>query len=96
MRICLWNNEILGQKLSDPAVSVRVMTEIPVASYEVDPGSLTLDERFAGLLDARREIARVQAREARFIAAIADDPRADSPAPVVEKEYLRRAPRSAR
>jgi hypothetical protein len=71
------------------------MTEIPVASYDVDPRSLTLDERFAGLLDARREIARVQAREARFIAAIADDPRTDSPAPVVEKEYVRDELRAA-
>lgn len=71
------------------------MTAIPGASYDVDPWTLTLDDRFAALLDARREIARVQAREARFIAAIADDPREDSPAPVVEKEYVRDELRAA-
>ncbi len=71
------------------------MTQSSVASYDVDPWTLDLDARFAGLLDARREIARVQAREARFIAAIVDDPRKDSPAPVVEKEYVRDELRAA-
>ena len=81
--------------MSDLVVSVRVMTEIPVARYDVDPWTLSLDERFAGLLAARREIARVQAREARFIAAIADDPREGSPAPVVEKDCVRDELRAA-
>ncbi len=81
--------------MSDPVVSVRSTRQSPGASYDVDPWTLDLDDRFAGLLDARREIARLQAREARFIAAIADDPRIDSPAPVVEKQYVRDELRAA-
>ncbi len=85
------DKQILDAKLSDPAVSVASMT----TSYDVDPWTLDLDSRFAALLEARRDIARIQAREARLIAAIADDPRDDSPAPVVEKDYVRDELRAA-
>src|SRR6476659_6268769 len=43
----------------------------------------------SAIRDSEREIARIQARQARMMAAIVDDPREGSPAPKVEKEYVR-------
>ena len=59
------------------------------ARYDRDPWTLTLDERFDAVRDSDREIARIQARQARLMAAIVDDPCTGSPAPKVEKEYVR-------
>lgn len=57
--------------------------------YERDPHTLTLDERLSALADVEREISRLHARSARLVTAIVDDPCDDTPAPVLEKEYVR-------
>ncbi len=71
------------------------MTNSSIASYDLDPWTLDLDERFEAMRAVGREIARLQARELRLVAAIADDPREGVPAPVLEKEYVREELRAA-
>ena len=74
-------------KLSVGVPSVPVMQQMQ-HSFAGDPAALTLDQRLRALVEVEREIARLQARSARLVAAIVDDPCRDSPAPMVEKEYL--------
>src|SRR5690242_16701255 len=57
-------------------------------SFEADPASLNLDQRLSALVAVEREIARLQARSVRLVAAIVDDPSPDTPAALLEKEYL--------
>ena len=58
-------------------------------SYERDPLEMNLDERLSALQEVEREIAHLQARSARLVTAIVDDPCDDTPAPLLEKEYVR-------
>src|SRR5690349_6166083 len=58
-------------------------------SYERDPHELNLDQRLCALSEAEREIAHLQARSTRLVAAIIDDPCTGTPAPLLEKEYVR-------
>jgi hypothetical protein len=58
-------------------------------SYERDPHELNLDERLSALSQVEAEIAHLQARSARIVAAIVDDPCEHTPAPLLEKEYVR-------
>ncbi|MEO8888265.1 MAG: DUF222 domain-containing protein [Jatrophihabitantaceae bacterium] len=64
-------------------------------SYDHDPLTLSADARIDALVESERDIARVQARQVRVIAAIADDPCADAVAPALEKEYFREEIRAA-
>lgn len=77
--------------MSDPSANVRRMK----TSYDCDPLSLSLDDRIGAVVAAEREIARLQARQVRLAAAIANDPCAGAVAPAIEKEYVKEELRAA-
>ncbi len=65
-------------------------------SYDLDPVQLSSDQRVAAVVAAEREIARIQARQLRFVAALSDDPYAGSPAPALDRDWMREELRAAR
>lgn len=64
-------------------------------NYDGDPFSLCLTDRIDAVVDAEREIARLQARQIRLVAAIADDPCANAGVPEIEREYVKEELRAA-
>lgn len=77
--------------MSEGVVSVARMA----FGFDVDPFALSLGERIVAVRDIERDIARLQARQVRLIAAIAADPCDGFPAPFLEKEMVREELRSA-
>jgi hypothetical protein len=63
--------------------------------FDLDPAALSLPARVDALIESEREIARVQARQVRVIAAIADDPYSDVVAPLLEREFFKEEIRAA-
>lgn len=51
--------------------------------------TMNTDEELVRVAEIEKHIAALQAEQSRLIAAIADDPREGTPAPVLEKEYFR-------
>jgi hypothetical protein len=64
-------------------------------SYNLDPMQLSNDERVAAIVAAEREIARLQARQLRLVAALSDDPYAESPVPELDRDWMREELRAA-
>ena len=75
-------------KLSDPGRSVPGMTASPVPLYDLDPCSLTPEQRVDALLASECELARLSARQQRIIAAISDDPFTGELTPALDKQYF--------
>jgi hypothetical protein len=64
------------------------MPATPVPLYDLDPGSLTPEQRVDALIASERELARLSARQQRIINPISDDPFAGELTPGLEKQYF--------
>jgi hypothetical protein len=64
-------------------------------SYDVDPASLSVDERIAVVREIEREIARLHARQVRLVAAVADDRCAGAICPELDREMVTEELRAA-
>jgi DNA-binding transcriptional ArsR family regulator len=87
----LWIRGFSVREVSEGGSSVRVVS----SAFDLDPVTLSPDARIDALIESEREIARVQARQVRVIAAIADDPHTGGLAPTLEKEYFKEELRAA-
>lgn len=63
--------------------------------YDMDPAVLSSDQQLSAVVDAEREIARLHARQVRLIQALVDEPRAGSPAPELDRHFVREELRAA-